>query len=654
MGVGTHSQLEERGGVLHSTNRRLLACAGAVAFVFACSIVIGSSFAETLSFDGAFGTLPRAALSVATIAALTCLFAVLLIVAYRTIERQSRKGDEPAFLPSASSSAKGEPPFERSGARHNPDVLSFHLRQRFLLYAGALALAWAPIIVIHAPGTITYDNFVQMLVDNGLTPYYSAHNPPFDTWVYGIFWDIGDALGNRSIGLLLHTIIQVALVISGLAASFCWLRLVRVPRAVRIVLLAFACLLPLFPLSAECMTKDYSFAAIFLPWSLMVCEYVRTNGRFFDNRWTMALFLALTIVLMMTKKTGVYVAVPTALLSVVIMRKASLKLLLPTLAAAFAYLVAFEMAFFSFAGIVNGSTREMLSIPMQQTARCALEHPGDVTSQEDAAIATVFGDDWQTSLPETYNPTISDPVKALYYPHASTHDTLSYLSAWASQGVRHPVSYLEAFYANTYECAYPFILMNQEMDIPAEWDSPEFAASLLTYARSDVDADTVFECIGGVHSASALEGVRNAYNSAYEAIASLPLVNVITSKALYALWIPLFAAGCFVYRRLWSGLLMISPSLLCLCALLAGPVSQSRYITPELYACFLVIGACWITSQRADSAKRENDTMHGAENTKGMTYRLASAPQATGPSNKLANNAAIGTHAKIKWRRSRE
>ncbi|HIT51901.1 MAG TPA: hypothetical protein IAA95_06840 [Candidatus Aveggerthella excrementigallinarum] len=594
---------EERGGIVCYANRRLLACAGAVALVFACSIVVGSSFAETLSFDKAFGSLPQTGLSFLGIAILSSVFTALLAIAYHAIDKQARALCAHHSCSTAFRQQEGHL-LERCSTHAGQDTLSVHLRKRFFIYAGLLALVWAPTIVVHAPGTITYDNFVQMLVDDGLTPYYSAHNPPFDTWMYGLFWDLGDALGNRPLGLALHTILQVALVISGIAASFCWLRLVRVPRSVRIALFALACTLPLFPLSAECMTKDYSFAAVFLPWSLAVCEYVRTNGRLFESRRAVALFFALTMLLMMTKKTGVYIAVPVAILSAVVMRKASLRLLLSTLAAALLYLVAFEMLFFSFAGIVNGSSREMLSIPMQQTARCALEHPGDVTEAENAAITTVFGNDWQAVLPEAYNPTISDPVKALYYPYASTSDTLSYLAAWASQGVRHPATYLESFFANTYECAYPFVLMDQEMDIPAEWSTPEFAASLLSYTRDDVNADAVFDSIGGVHSASALEEARIAYNNGYEAIASLPIVNVLTSKALYALWIPLFAVGCLVYRRQPAGLLMVSPALLCLCALLAGPVSQSRYITPELYACFLVIGACWVTSNHASVSRK--------------------------------------------------
>lgn len=53
---------------------------------------------------------------------------------------------------------------------------------------------------------------------------------------------------------------------------------------------------------------------------------------------------------------------------------------------------------------------------------------------------------------------------------------------------------------------------------------------------------------------------------------------------------------------------MVSPSLLCLCALLAGPVTQSRYIAPELYAFALIIGACWVTTRARNMSARTTVT----------------------------------------------
>lgn len=578
------------------TDRRLVACAGVIGLVYSCSIVLGASFAETFSFDGAFGSPMRAIVSIGSIAILTCLFTIALAFAYRAIDQRTRATPKHHF----SSTAK------RSGFAS----VSFgaHLRERFLLYVAIIILAWLPTIVVHAPGTLTYDNYVQMLVNDGLTVSYSAHNPPFDTWLYSLFWSLGDALGNRSFGLALHTVFQCVLTAAGLAASFCWLRLIQVPKTVRACLFALACLLPIFPLSAECMTKDYSFATVFLFWSLMICETVRTKGRFLERAWAIMLFVLTTVLLMMTKKTGVYVAAPVAILAMFVLRKTSIRLLLSTLGAAFIYLVLFEMAFFSLFGIVNGSSREMLSIPMQQTARCALEHPDDATEAENAAITNVFGEDWQANLAASYNPTISDPVKSQYDPYASTLDTLAYFAAWASQGARHPITYLESFFSNTYECAYPFILLDQEMDVPEEWDSLEFASSLTIYTREGVTPEAVYGSIGGVHSFSTLSEARGSYNDAYEAVVSLPILNVLTSKALYAVWIPLFAVGCLVYRRQTSGLLMLSPTLLCLFALLAGPVSQSRYITPELYVFALVVGLCWTTTRDAAASPQRQSS----------------------------------------------
>lgn len=624
-------------------NRRLVVCSTALAFVLSCGVVIGQGFAETLSFEGSFGNAGLTAATVVAIAGLTVVIGALVAALFRGIDSSlsswgAGEGDGALAGGNCGEGSDreggGDCEFDREG-----DDFGTHLRERLLRYFLLVFAAWLPVLFVHFPGTLTYDNYVQMMVSNGLTVAFSAHNPPFDTWLYGLFWSLGDALGHRSWGLAAYALCQTAFTAFGMAATLCWLRCLRVPRPLRAVLGAGLCLLPLFPLAAECMTKDFTFAAVFLPWCLMAAECLRSRGRLFDDRRMIVLYFVLTLVMMMAKKTGVYVAVPSAFVVFAALwrsdarrvasrarglcgarpheagfvrdgalvcdrasRSGGVRFLITTLAAAFVYLVLFETLFYSAFGIVEGSDREMYSIPMQQTARCALEHPGDVTASEDAAIAAVFGEDWQTVLPSVYNPVISDPVKALYAPYATTNETLTYFGAWASLGLRHPVTYLESFFANTYECVWPGIWLQQELAIPAEWDTLGFSESLLIYAREGVTAEEVYAQVGGIGSSEALAGARQAYNDVTLLLAETPIVGLLFSKALYAFWIPAFVLAYALYRKSLIVFAAVTPALLCFLALLAGPVSQARYVTPELFVSVLLIGACWLA--RRDEGTR--------------------------------------------------
>ena len=544
------------------------------AFVFACTTVGGYSFARSQSFDALFNSLSSIILAVCALVLLTVLFALVIARAFSSIEGTPKTAYAPASLTEA-------------------------LREHFLLYFAVLIVAWLPVLIIHAPGTLAYDTLTQMMVGEGLTEYYSAHNPPFDTWVFGLFWTLGDFFGDRAWGLAAHTFVQAPLTAAGVASAFCWLRLTGMPSAVRILCMGVACALPWFPLAAETMSKDSLFSFFYLAWSILFLETIRTRGAFLRKTPVLVLFFFATLFVALSKKTGLYVVVPSALLALLVLRAQGIRLAVAALAAALVYVVAFETLFFTWAGIVPGNAREMYSIPIQQTARCALEHPEDVTPEEDEALRAIFGNDWQTILPQAYNPTLADPAKGLFSVDATNEEKHAYFAAWASQGLRHPFTYLETFCANTYESVYPSAPLSQETEIPADWSTLEFAQSMTIYARDDVSAETLHQSFEDLRSFSFLEEIRNAYDSAVNALSQAPVVGILFSKALYAFWIPFFALFCCLYRRNSMGVIMLSPTALSFLALLAGPVSLPRYVLPELYTFMLVLGICWITTSNA-------------------------------------------------------
>lgn len=544
------------------------------AFVFACTAVGGYSFARSQSFDAIFNSFSSTILAGCALVLLTVLFALVIARAFSSIE--------------------GAPK-----AAHAPASLTEALRKHFLLYFAILIIAWLPVLIIHAPGTLAYDTLVQMMVGESLTEYYSAHNPPFDTWIFGLFWALGDFFGDRAWGVAAHSIFQAPLTAAAVAGAFCWLRLTNMPSAVRVLCMAIACALPWFPLAAETMSKDSLFSFFYLAWSVLFLETIRTRGAFLRKTPVLVLFFFATLFVALSKKTGLYVVVPSTLLALLVLRAQGIRLVIAALAAALVYVVAFETLFFAWAGIVPSNAREMYSVLIQQTARCALEHPGDATSEEDEALRAVFGDDWQTTLPQAYDPTLADPVKSLFSADATNEEKHAYFAAWTSQGMRHPFTYLEAFCANTYESVYPSAPLSQETEIPADWSTLEFAQSMTIYARDDVSAETLHQSFEDLRSFSFPEEIRNAYDSAVNALSQAPVVGILFSKALYAFWIPFFALFCCLYRRNSMGVIMLAPTALSFLALLAGPVSLPRYVLPELYTFMLVLGICWITTSNA-------------------------------------------------------
>lgn len=548
---------------------RRLACSGMLALVL-CALALAGF---CMGLDGDFSMFTGSPLALAAFLVCLVTFTVgstgVVYWLYGRVDASSVAADRPADT-----------------------SFSQALRRRFLRYWGFILLAWLPTIAIHLPGTITWDTLWQSTMSDGWATM-SAHHPPLDTWLYGLFWSLGDLFGNRQVGLFAHTVFQVLLTAASLSFALCYLRRLGVPRGVRAFAGGAVCLLPIFPLAAECMTKDYLFSAFYVPWLVIFTEALRTRGRVLGRPRVLVAYVMLVAMLALTKKTGVYVCGLSALAAVFYLRRDSPRLVAATLGTILAYLVLVESLLFSALGIRPGASSEMLSIPLQQTARYALTHPDDATEQERAAITAVLGDDFYELVEDEYDPAISDPVKALFDNEAPLSDKLAYLGTWLAQGLRHPGTYLAATFANVYEVFYPASLMEQFNDIPAEWHSEEMLELLGVTADAYVPVEDLASTTDTISSPASLASAREAYWYGFCALTATP-ANLLMSKAFYASWLPLFVLAYAIYRRSGMAIAALVPTLLSTLVVVAGPVTQARYLTPQMYTLMLVLALCWV------------------------------------------------------------
>ncbi len=94
------------------------------------------------------------------------------------------------------------------------------------------------------------------------------------------------------------------------------------------------------------------------------------------------------------------------------------------------------------------NSKEMLSIPFQQTARVIRDYKNEVSKQEWEILGAVLED--EKTLGELYDPNISDPVKRQFRSEATIGEIAAYLSLWMKWFFRHPGVYLEAFINHCY------------------------------------------------------------------------------------------------------------------------------------------------------------------------------------------------------------
>ena len=215
---------------------------------------------------------------------------------------------------------------------------------------------------------------------------------------------------------------------------------------------------------------------------------------------------------------------------------------------------------FDVIGIKEGSKREMLSIPFQQTARYVHDLEDDITPEETAAINAILP---YEELGELYNPELSDPVKNRMK-SVTGNEFKRYLNAWLAMGLRHPEVYIQATLNNTYSYFYPFrnsrVMAAYQNYIKGEPINPGLD---IHYVNSDA---------------------RNAVIEYAELWRVLPVLSLLSNPAFYT-WLFAIVTMWIIKKKFWRHLAILSIPAIHLAICIASPVNGLlRYALP-LMAC---------------------------------------------------------------------
>lgn len=488
----------------------------------------------------------------------------------------------------------------------------------FLVPFLVILVGWLPYLVVYFPGTLPWDgarSMNQFITDAPL----QNHHPVLMNLLYAGLMSLGRVLWSDNLGLLLIVCFQCIACAAAFAVSIRQLVDMGAPRWCWMGALAFFALVPIWGMNAHVAYKDTLFSGVFCWFVLCVVRLVamlRSRGAAKGHedagsvppgacgakswigddvaRGPLAMLLLASLAMCFTRNNGVYVVAPVlAVLAFVAFfscRRKSAPMRLPALLAAvfgcvvLVYLLAFK-AIYPAMGIAAQENKEMLSVPFQQTARCLLEHPDDVAPWEREAIDAVLPYD---KLASAYLPDLSDPVKEgvrFADGNVPSDELGAYLKAWFSMGLRHPVTYLKAFMANTYAYFYPFKVVGPEISRPV-FQTEQIGLPI----NKDFD----------VHYLTP-DGLRANVSSFIDVQTRMPVLELVFSPAIYVIVLLLMTTYCFRTRNWWA-LAVLLPSWLLLLTVLAGPLNgHLRYVLPIASALPLCFGSVVVFS---DSRKR--------------------------------------------------
>lgn len=471
-------------------------------------------------------------------------------------------------------------------------VMKLYRAHPMAVCAAAVLLMWLPQYVIAYPGAVNPDTASQLRQALGWEVWDDKH-PLIMTLIIDGLVRLIRLTGSGNAAFVLYTTMQG--VFGALVLGYCQatMRELGAPRWLRLGFLLLSGLSIVYCDNITVILKDvpYSYAVL-----LLLCELARLCLLLKDTeiRRGSALRLVLSGVVMNVYRNngiGVLLAALAAWLWNLYRRgrrrqmlRAAAILLLPVLLTQ-----GIKTGIRAAREVKPCSLGESLSFPLQQTARFVRAHPDEVTPQERAVINAVLD---YGRLPELYDPTVSDPVKATFKDDATPQELRAYFGVWARQFFRDPACYVKAT-----------LIQNALLFDP---QSPNI---VVFYPTSLSDEE---EAALRIVEPDRTERMETVEEQLHYLLYGLPFFMQLNSFGFYAI---LLVGACLIARQeRVKGLSVVTvPLLAALVMVVLGPCieCQDRYGFPIMYSMPLVLSCLSFLLRQPAPEPESGETLRG-------------------------------------------
>lgn len=456
-------------------------------------------------------------------------------------------------------------------------------------YAGLLIFivlltVWSGVLFVYYPAIFMGDtenilymafNYRTNLADTVLLPregvYLTNHHPVLYTGFVRVVMDIVRKFGGGDeFSVFVCAIVQciVSAVILSYSCTYCARQLKKPGMAVFALIFWMAC--PWVSKYTVMISKDTFFAGFVLLFGVKLHRLLNAVNK----RKVLPGVLLSALLVLLLRKNGLYIVVFT-FVSLLLLYRKYWKQWLVCIVLIFIVQFGYSNVLLPVMGIADGSVREALSIPFQQTARYIHEHGDEVTGQERDAINAVLQYD---VLADVYSPDISDPVKDTFRIDAGKAELMNYFKVWFSMFWKHPETYVAATLSNYYGYFYPVVNNVQKL----------YNTSVGSMYNAGRDGYFVFSNIyDEVHVW--LRDICSLYDMIWM---KMPVINIFMTSAFYV-WVVL--SGCLMKlgRGDKSGIVFMVVFGLTTLTALAGPcnaIDYERYIYPLILGFPIILG----------------------------------------------------------------
>lgn len=403
------------------------------------------------------------------------------------------------------------------------------------------------------PGVFSYDCFEEwrMIAENRLT----SHHPVLHVLILGWLTEMSNRLfGTGNVGIAIYVFIQLAIYAFIFVKLMSYLKKYqsKLSQWIGLILYSFS---PVILMYVTATTKDSIFA-IFELWFIVTILQIE-KGEFNKNKLLLVEFALSSLGTMILRKNGLYIVV--VLLIYLGIKNIRSKKILITISAIAAIYFIYAVPFFAILHVGETSSAEMFAVPIQQLARV---HRFEKESFNDKDLEVMYeiipSEYWDKYIPSTV-----DSVKLGFDNEAFKEKKVDFFKVWIKQGVKNPMSYINAFLANTVDIWDPLAVNDGYRWL---FGNDESKSNFFDYRVAEPGDPVII--ISPLHNLF-------EYLSTDKQVTSKLLASIFLNPGWYILaWICDLLLRKFDKKRLPFHLIMA----LSLLSVLAGPMAMVRYV----------------------------------------------------------------------------
>ena len=324
-------------------------------------------------------------------------------------------------------------------------------------------LCWIPSFLAVYPGFFLYDAYDEYIeVAKGV---YTTHHPLLHVLLLGKIVDkIHQLTGSYNYGISFYLLLQMCVLSACFTYLLSWMKEKRVGRTVRMITFLFFAFFPVNIMFILCTAKDTLFAAALLLVLLVMRSMGKTDTvedrekKHYSRKKQVTLGSVLLMALLFRNNMLYAMIAYVFLLCGLVLiksngterRKTLLRVATFFILVTLIYTGVFKgMAFGLHA--MKGGAQEMLTVPIQQIARCYNANPGMYSVEEKEKLFTYIPEE----AIKRYTPNLSDPVKVSFDSDVYRNDPMGFWKLWMKGFLHNPIGYVNAWCMTSYGFWYP-------------------------------------------------------------------------------------------------------------------------------------------------------------------------------------------------------